>query len=86
MRRSEYQIAITPADNGCLVRVGCKSLVFTKQMYDTMLRDIKQFLNKGEEDLRKKYYPEDYILDSSELGDELGPCAAQTACTGQTNF
>jgi hypothetical protein len=50
-------VQINPVDNGFIVSVGCKTLVFPEASIDEMLADLKVLLQGGERELRKKYFP-----------------------------
>ena len=61
MQKSEYGVSIESADNGIIVRVGCKTLVVLEENIGIALADIKLLLFGGWEaqrELRKKYLGE----------------------------
>ena len=60
MRRPSYNVVIKPADNGIVVRVGCKLLVFPKAEQDNFLCFLRDYLDGKEEELRQHFFPEDY--------------------------
>lgn len=60
MARLEYEVRIEGADNGIVVGVGCKRLVFTDGNIDEFLDDLKTYLKGGYRGFRKmndKYFP-----------------------------
>lgn len=59
MAKLSYEIMIQAADNGVIVRVGCKTLVFKDTDTDVFLTDLKALLAGDEHALRQKYYPQD---------------------------
>ena len=65
MAKLSYDVRIQGADNGVIVNVGCKTLVFKNTETDDFLADLKALLSGEENALRQKYYPEDM---SAKLG------------------
>lgn len=59
MAKLNYDVRINGADNGIIVNVGCKTLVFKNTETDDFLADLKALLSGEENTLRQKYYPED---------------------------
>lgn len=59
MAKLSYDVRIQGADNGVIVNVGCKTLVFKNTETDDFLADLKALLAGEETTLRQKYYPED---------------------------
>ena len=84
MSKQQYQLNITSADNGIIVQIGCKTLVFsTPQIADAML-DITGYLTGGQkayQRLYKKYFPEDLNKALVERAPE--PCNTYNDCAVQ---
>jgi len=62
MAKTNYHVQIQGADNGILVEVGCKRLVFKTDEIDTFLSDLKLFITGGyaaEKTLRQQYFGDD---------------------------
>lgn len=59
MAKLSYDVRIQGVDNGVIVNVGCKTLVFKNTETDDFLADLKALLFGEENALRQKYYPED---------------------------
>ena len=68
MAKLNYDVRIQGADNGVIVNVGCKTLVFKNTETDDFLVDLKALLSGEENALRQKYYPEDM---STKIGYDL---------------
>lgn len=45
--RIEHEVTIEGADNGLVIQIGCKRLVFTDGNVDEFLRDLKIYLTGG---------------------------------------
>jgi len=58
--RASYRVSITPADNGIIVRVGCKLLVFDKENQPRFISALKLYLAGEEDKLHKEFFPEDF--------------------------
>lgn len=80
MRRPSYNVVIKPADNGIVVRVGCKLLVFPKAEQDNFLCFLRDYLDGKEEELRQYFFPEDYGELQAPPVDSYAP-GAQTMLT-----
>lgn len=62
MKKAEYTVQIDSADNGIIVQIGCKRLVFPETSIDEVLKDIRYYLVGGFEasrHLRKKWLNEE---------------------------
>ena len=58
--RASYKVVINPTDNGVVVRVGCKLLVFEKENISKFYTLLDIYLKGNEEQLRKDLFPEDF--------------------------
>lgn len=92
MAKIEYDVTISGADNGIVVGIGCKRLVFTNGNVAEFLTDLSIYLTKGYEGyeaMGKKYFPEMFAPnkrgsdDPEPVGLRVGrpveECAAQGA-------
>ena len=64
MSKAPYEVNITSADNGIIVRVGCKTLVFGTSQVIPAMQDIQEYLTGGHkayQRLHQKYFPLDKI-------------------------
>lgn len=61
MIKFSYEVRINRADNGIIVNVGCKTLVFKETEIGEFLADLGTLINHGEQELRPKYFPEELI-------------------------
>jgi hypothetical protein len=66
MAKGEYQLVITPADNGFLVQAGCVSLVFTRQQLKDELARWADDPAAVEAEYRQRYRPLTDRLTASE--------------------
>jgi len=55
--KPDYDVVIHPADNGIIVSVGCKTLVFSKEEYVTFEKLLYRYLREPSEYLRKELFP-----------------------------
>lgn len=59
MARLNYEVQISGADNGLVVRLGCKTIVFKDSDMAEFLADLSTYLTKGREgemEMYKKYF------------------------------
>lgn len=62
MQRPEYDVVISGADNGIIVKIGCKTLIFKETEMGEFMADLSTFITggyRGYQELRKKYYAEE---------------------------
>ena len=60
MKKFNHQVRINSADNGIIVDIGCKTLVFVGAIQqEEFLSDLKDLLNGKETELHEKYFPEE---------------------------
>lgn len=52
--KASYNIKIVPADNGVIVEVGCKTLVFAYGDYDRFFTLLRRYLSGDEVNIRKE--------------------------------
>lgn len=76
MAKLNHEVVIQRADNGVVVRVGCKTLVFTD--ISEFVTDLERLLNGEESALRGKYYPEEKRALIQKRAYEGEDCAVQT--------
>ncbi len=55
MIKLNYPVNINPANNGIIVNVGCKTLVFEESNIDVFLKDLKTLILEGSDVLYEKY-------------------------------
>lgn len=61
MARIEYDVHINGADNGIVIQIGCKTLVFKNEEVPAALADLSEYLTDGYDalhTLRAKYFKE----------------------------
>jgi hypothetical protein len=78
MVKAEYDVQLQSADNGMIVRVGCKVLVVTEDRIGEALVDIKRLLtggHEGQKEVRKKW------LNDMEEVTATERCEVPPACT-----
>ena len=56
MSKPSYKVVIKPADNGIVVKVGSKRLVFPKAEQDNFLCFLRDYLDGKEEELRQLFF------------------------------
>ena len=61
--RTGHDISIKMADNGIILQIGCKTLVFGENDVPRAMDDLKQYIlgdYQVRETLHEKYFPSDY--------------------------
>ena len=61
MARTEYDVVISGCDNGFVVRIGCKTLVFSDDNAGEMIADLSRYLTgrgDGYHEMYSKYFGE----------------------------
>lgn len=70
MARLEYDVTISGADNGLIVRIGCKTLVFLDGNIKEFIDDLTTYLQGGYDGF--KAMQTKYFLESSNVAANCG--------------
>lgn len=82
MSKAQYEVNITSADNGIIIRIGCKTLVFSSSQIITAMQDVQEYLTGGHkayQRLHKKYFPHEQINNGPNECVPQMECAIQAA-------
>ena len=76
MARLEYEVTINGADNGLIVRIGCKTLVFLDGNIKEFIDDFTTYLQGGYDGykaMHTKYFPESPEVAMNRGGTSVAP-------------